>query len=183
MRYEIYSSEKMPQVTVSAIGCAADPADTQSVPVCRYAFVIHYCLSGYGYFMGNRVNAGEGFIFLPGSTVEYHPSKSDPWKYIWFIIDTDNPEFFLKFYNADRKKGIFKYDFIDVLEEQWLELENSRVASVNPVEPLAVFLNILKLHSTVKKKGGKAWLYAMSAKKYIETNYILIFPQKELTLF
>lgn len=171
MRYEIYSSEKMPSVTVTAIGCAEDPSDTHSGPIRRNAFVIHYCLSGRGYFMGNKVEGGQGFLFLPGSTVEYHPSKKDPWKYMWIIIDTDNPDFFLKFYNADEKTGIFTYDFPDVLEEQWVEIENNRVASVNPVEPLSVFFNILKLHTSEKKRGGKAWLYAMSAKKYIETNY------------
>ena len=171
MRYEIFSSEKMPPVTVSAIGCASNPSDTRSGPIRRYAFVIHYCIAGKGYFMDNLVKAGEGFIFLPDSLVEYHPSASDPWKYIWFVIDTDSPEFFVKYYNMDKKTGIFKYDFTDVLEELYTEIENSRVASVEPFEALSMYLGVLKLHRSTKKRGGKAWIYAMSAKKYIDTNY------------
>lgn len=171
MRYEIYSAEKMPSITVAAIGCADGLQDTRSGPICRNAFIIHYCLSGKGYFMGNPVGGGEGFLFLPGRTVEYHPSEADPWRYMWVIIDTDDPEFFIRFYNADPETGIFSYDFAQELEQMRLELENSRVVSVNPVESLSYYLNILKLHSSVKKNNAKAWLYAMSAKKYIETNY------------
>lgn len=171
MTYEIYSSEKLPRISVVSIGCAYDPLSTRSGPIMRNVFVIHYCLSGHGYYLGNRVDAGQGFVFLPGSTVEYHPSRSDPWKYIWFIIDTDDPEFFLKYYDLDRETGIFKYDFIDILEEQYRILKKSRTFAADPVEMLLIYTNILKHHSVEKTRQNKAAVYAKAAKDFIETNY------------
>lgn len=172
MIYELYTSGKMPKISVLTVGYAEDMLFTRSGPIKRNVFVIHYCVEGKGYYLGNPVTAGQGFIFLPGETVEYHPSKSDPWKYLWFIIDTDNPEFFLKYYNADPKTRIFSYDFIDVIDEQRRSIVRSKDFSISPVEGLLMYLNVLK-HHTVQKSGGKATVYAMSAREYIELNYHL----------
>ncbi len=160
----------MPKISVLAVGCAEDMSSTRSGPIKRNVFVIHYCIAGKGYYLENPVSAGQGFFFLPGETVEYHPSASDPWKYLWFIIDTDNPEYFLKYYNADPKTRIFSYDFIDVIEEQQRIIKRSKEFSISPVEGLLIYLNILK-HHTAQRGGGKATVYAMSAREYIESNY------------
>ncbi|MBE6587777.1 MAG: helix-turn-helix domain-containing protein [Ruminococcaceae bacterium] len=172
MTHEIYTSGKMPKTSVLAVGCAEEVGDTRSGPIKRNVFVIHYCLAGKGYFLGNPVSAGQGFFFLPGDTVEYHPSKHDPWKYLWFIIDTESPDFFLKHYNADPKTKIFTYDFVDIIEEQYRAVKRSKDFSISPVEGMLTYLNILKHHSA-QKGGGKATVYAMSAREYIETNYHL----------
>ncbi|MBR6676790.1 MAG: AraC family transcriptional regulator [Clostridia bacterium] len=171
MTYEIYSIDRLPGISVLSMGCAYEPESTRSGPILRNAFVIHYCISGHGYYLGNKVSAGQGFIFLPGTTVNYYPSQSDPWKYLWFIIDTPDPEFFLKYYELDRSTGIFTYDFTDVLEEQYRNICRSRVFSVDPVESLLVYLNILNRHSASKAVSSKAAVYAKSAKDFIETNY------------
>lgn len=170
MIHEIYTTGRMPRVSVVTIGFAEDMASTKSGPIKRNVFVIHYCISGKGYYLGNSVEAGQGFFFLPGDTVEYHASKDDPWKYLWFIIDTDNPDFFLKYYNADPKTKIFSYDFIDLIEEQYRMVKRSRDFVISPVEGLLVYMNILRRH-TSSKSGGKATAYAFSAREYIEQNY------------
>lgn len=171
MSCEMYSLDRLPGISILSMGCAHEPEETKSGPILRNAFVIHYCISGYGYYQGNRVDAGQGFIFLPGTTVNYRPSHSDPWRYLWFIIDTPDPEFFLKYYDLDRETGIFTYDFTDVLEEQYRSICRSRVFSVDPVESLLAYLNILKHHSASRAGNSKAAVYAKSAKDFIETNY------------
>jgi len=171
MTYEIFAIEKMPGISVLSIGCAHDPESTRSGPICRNAFIIHYCLSGHGYYLGNRVDAGQGFVFLPGDTVEYHPSQSDPWRYLWFVIDAKDPEFFLKYYDLDKSTGIFNFDFIDVLEEEYRSLRRGKSFSADPVETLIAYLNVLKHHSASKSGHNKAAVYAKSAKDFIETNY------------
>lgn len=162
----------MPRISVLTVGGAEEMESTRSGPIKRNVFVIHYCFAGRGYYLGNPVSAGQGFFFLPGETVEYHHSKHDPWKYLWFIIDTDNPEFFLKYYNADPRTRIFNYDFPDVIEEQYRMVKRSTEFAISPVEGLLIYLNILKRHST-RQGGGKATVYAMSAREYIEVNYHL----------
>lgn len=170
---EVYSSGRLPKLTVLSVGCAEEPEDTRSGPIMRNAFVIHYCISGHGYYLGNKVCAGEGFVFLPGSTVEYHPSNSDPWKYLWFILETDDPDYFLKYYDVDEKTGIFSYDFVDVIDEYYRNLRRAVSFSVNPIENSLIYFNVLRSHTSSKSEGSKAKLYAMSAKDYIETNYHL----------
>ncbi|MBQ4067388.1 MAG: AraC family transcriptional regulator [Clostridia bacterium] len=171
MSFEIFASDRLPRINVLSVGCAHEPRHTRSGPICRNAFVIHYCIKGKGYYLGNPVTAGQGFVFFPGNTVEYHPSKSDPWKYLWFILETPDPDYFLKYYDLNTATKIFNYDFVDVLEEQYRNVCRNRTISADPVECLLLYLNILKNHSSVKAEQSKASVYARSAKDFIETNY------------
>lgn len=173
MVYEVYASGKIPRINILSMGCAEEPESTRSGPTTRMGYIIHYCLSGHGYFLGNRVNKGEGFIITPGMTVEYHPSQNDPWRYLWLIIETDDIEYFLRYYNADKETGIFSYDFADVLEEQYRTLKRGQTVHISPLDSLSCYLNILKHHSVSKTESNKAALYATLAKEYIETNYYL----------
>ena len=173
MTYEVYSSERMPRVSIISLGCARDIDSTRSCPLRRNVFVVHYCISGHGYFLDNRVDAGQGFVFLPGQIVEYHPSKSDPWTYYWIIIDTDDPQYFLNIFNPDPSTGIFSYNFVDIVEEQFRILERSRNFYVSPVNSLAVFFDFLRRHATNETGATRARDYAKAAKNYIDTNYHL----------
>ncbi len=173
MQFEVFSLGRMPKVSVTSIGGADEQKYTKSGPILRSSFVIHYCFAGRGYFLQNPVRAGEGFIFLPGDTVEYHPSQSDPWEYLWFIIETEDMDFFIDFYNADKETGIFRYDFPHVIEEQFRALKRKTVLSISPLETLSIYLNILMRHSAPSRSSSMAKIYAVSAKEYIESNYYL----------
>lgn len=62
-------------------------------PGMRSCNIIHYVISGKGYFTANgktwTLEKGNAFIIYKGETVEYHADKDDPWRYVWIDFDGD----------------------------------------------------------------------------------------------
>lgn len=56
-------------------------------PIIRDCYIIHYIVSGSGYFECNgrtfHLNKGDSFLITPGLLTRYYPDKDDPWEYIW----------------------------------------------------------------------------------------------------
>ena len=56
-------------------------------PGIRDLYIIHYVVSGCGYFecAGKTfyLAAGQSFLIIPGVLIRYYPDREDPWKYIW----------------------------------------------------------------------------------------------------
>ena len=53
-------------------------------------YMLHFVLSGSGYFCGKKVSAGQGFLCRLGKYVTYKPDEKDPWRYAW--INFTDPE-------------------------------------------------------------------------------------------
>lgn len=60
-------------------------------PAKRDCYIIHYVISGKGYFTAGgetrTITGGQAFIIYKGDTVEYHADKGDPWHYMWLDVD------------------------------------------------------------------------------------------------
>ena len=53
-------------------------------------YMLHFVLSGSGYFCGTRLSAGQGFLCRLGKYVTYKPDEKDPWNYAWInFTDTE----------------------------------------------------------------------------------------------
>ena len=81
-------------------------------PMLRSSYIIHYVLSGRGYYNGNPVEQGQGFLILPGSVEEYHADRSDPWELLWVVSEDERMEKVFPAFGADPETGIFSYDFV-----------------------------------------------------------------------
>ena len=79
MRYEIFSNSNTP-FKINSIGFSADINVTKFGPIQRNLYIVHYVTKGKGYFNGNVVNAGQGFLIYPLMMEEYFPDKDDPWE-------------------------------------------------------------------------------------------------------
>lgn len=174
MLWQQFSEWTLPRLCVNWVGCASDPQFTRYGPVRREPLILHYCVSGCGYFNGNCVNAGEGFIIRPNQLAEYHPDKNDPWSFLWFIITIDSPEEILRLYPEDPETGIFRYDFLEEVREQFYLLKNRDQSSVSPLENVTLLMNFLQWHARTAMTGRKqnsAASQAQYAKSYLENNY------------
>ena len=49
--------------------------------------VIIYVIEGAGYFNGERIEAGEGFITTPLRRTDYYSDETNPWKCFWIVLD------------------------------------------------------------------------------------------------
>ncbi len=60
-------------------------------PVARCHYIIHYVVSGKGYFtvdgVTHEIEGGRAFIIYKGDVAEYHADRSDPWHYVWLDLD------------------------------------------------------------------------------------------------
>ena len=60
-------------------------------PAIRKYFLIHYVVSGKGYFYANEkqytINTGSCFLIKPNEITTYSADEKDPWRYIWVGFD------------------------------------------------------------------------------------------------
>lgn len=134
----------------------------------RENMIIHYVLSGEGYFNGHLVKSGEGFQILPDHMHEYHSSKEKPWQYVWVTVGgTDAVSICRKRLNVD-ENGMFTYDykpellrlFDDILEEKGM---------LSADRALGYFFLLMSLHEKKPLEAGDG--YVEKAKRYMRLNF------------
>lgn len=170
MRYEIYAYNNCPILSLCCIGYSKDPVITRFTGQ-RNQYIIHYVLSGRGYFNGKTVGAGEGFIITPKTTEEYYPDKNDPWEFIWIISEDYKTAGFFEYCNADHA-GIFKYNRTESIRSfaDFLISNNGRIYTA--FEMLELFLKYIKNEhcTSALNRTDNAEIYVNAALKYINTN-------------
>ena len=107
-KHQLFAADSIDIPKITSVGFSDDPEITYFGPSVRNQYIIHYVLSGAGYFNSHKVKKGEGFLITPGMHEEYHPSKSDPWSFVWIISEDKKIERLFKLHNANESTGIFK---------------------------------------------------------------------------
>lgn len=186
MRYAIFSKSRCPLLHISDIGYANSPRVTRFGPGRRNAYLIHYILSGKGFFNGHSLSAGQGFLITPGMPEEYHPDPADPWEYVWIISDDEKMQELLKYYHADPKTNIFRYDFIHAVQELKEILIPNKNTLYDSYEMLELFLGIFKhhtKHSVAENTTPNSEVYLEAALHYIHANLFYPITVSEITTF
>ena len=62
----------------------------------KECYTIHFILSGQGYVNGEVVKEGDCFILNPKCGLEYYPSTSHPWEYVWVEFNGYTAERFVR---------------------------------------------------------------------------------------
>ena len=184
MRYTILSEGTCPLLNITTIGFAKSTRVTRYGPGRRNLYIIHYVLSGKGYFNGNTVSAGQGFLITPGLPEEYYPDQSDPWEFLWVISDDKKMADIFSYYHADQKTNIFNYSFVDTVNSVRDMLITNTNRVYNPFEILEIFLDMFKYHlkdsdSFIKKNNVD--IYIDAALNYIKSNISNRITVTELT--
>ena len=117
MRYEIFSDNNISPLKINTIGFSGDTDVTRFGPARRDLYIVHYVTKGKGYYNGNPVTEGQGFLVYPGMSEEYKPDTNDPWEYLWIISSDDAMKEMFTRYNADSDTLIFNYDSIPIVRK------------------------------------------------------------------
>lgn len=135
----------------------------------RDTYIIHYVLKGEGYFNGNKVKAGQGFLIHPGRVHEYHSSNKNPWNYFWVIFKGEKAnEICKKHINYSKVNGIFEYNFKpELLNVADSIFENG--ASISGIKALGYFFLILSHHEASGISAGNK--YVEEAKKFMKIHF------------
>ena len=172
LRYEIFSKKDFEIPDVEFIGYSADIKVTGSggVDISRQ-YILHFVLSGKGYFNGNLVKGGQGFIIPINTVTEYHSDASDPWEYLWVVsLDAKMLSVF-EIFGADKETGIFNFSSLEAAYEIADKLKVSERRIVSAAMLGEYFMYIMNSEISVKDTS-KATVkdYFDVSVKYIENN-------------
>ncbi len=173
MRYSIFSNNDITPLKINAIGFAYDPSVTRFGPGPRGFYIIHYVTKGNGYYNGNPVTEGQGFLITPGNSVEYHADVENPWEFLWVISPDDAmKEIFVK-YNADPETSIFNYNSVSEVKEIANSIVSKNGEILDPLKTLEIFLRVLNSHTyapTPARRKSNNETYLDFCVNFIATN-------------
>lgn len=170
MRYDIFASDN--SFGISSMGYCGDTNITYFGPAQRNNYIIHYVISGRGYFNGNPVNTGEGFLITPKMLEHYYYDKDNPWEFVWAIFEeASNGDVLFKEYAADPKTHIFKFKNISTLTQ----MKNTIIKNNNKVyrssELYEKYLHIFNNHGIEQKnEKDSETMYYNYAINFINSN-------------
>lgn len=173
MRYEVFSNNSEFPLKINTLGFSGDPDVVRFGPGRRNLYIIHYVLNGKGYFNGNSVCRGQGFLIRPGMDEEYHPEPSDPWELVWIISSDSAVETVFDRYGADEDTMIFDYNSVPVLVSiaNEITLKSNRI--LDSMETMEMFLRIVNSHmhngADIHRKANSE-VYLDFCVDYIENN-------------
>ena len=182
MRNEIFSYDNDRLFSVNCIGYSEDTAVTRFGPGLRDLYIIHYVLSGSGYFNGQKVSDRQGFLITPGMSEYYYPDKDDPWSYLWVIFTDSDAEKLFESYHAAPETHIFDYGNKQALTKTVNLLTHNDKRRYTSAELFELFLSIFNDHDPVRRSHQRsADLYCDYAMNYIRFHLFRPITVEELT--
>lgn len=184
MRYQVFSGSDCPLLNIDCIGYAADPLVTRFDPAVRESYIVHYVLSGKGYFNGRPVGKGQGFLITPKMEEHYYPDTHEPWRFVYVISSDAAMAKLFSLYGASTDH-IFRYEACERMENVAKQLTSAQNRRYTGFEMLALFLEIWNAGNapSMGKAPSSAELYVQEAVRYIQTNLHRAVTVGELTDF
>lgn len=103
-------------------------------PAVRPNYIIHYILEGKGRFCagGNtyELEAGQGFLIVPGEQTFYEADRENPWTYLWVGFDGRNAGAYLRETGLTAEHPVYRCEKGEALEKVvQTMLENQKASS------------------------------------------------------
>lgn len=153
-------------ICISSFGVEHNGKEAFWGPGRRSECVLHYVLSGNGYFNGVKVCEGQGFFFSAGELVEYYPEDENPWNYFWINCSEEFAVRYILPTLALDKNGVFNYSFkrrLELIINKIMEYDDP----MSMVESLGFAFSVLMLHEQ-RRSATKSQHYVQQAKRYID---------------
>lgn len=182
MLYHIISDANTKLLGIDNIGFSSDPDNNRFGPGQRNLYLIHYVISGKGYFNGSPVRKGQGFLIKPHTYEHYYPDTENPWTFLWVTSRDPAMEEIFEKYNANCETGIFDYSCISSVRNTTEILQKNHNKAYSPLEILEIFLHIVNSQdNSRKRKENLADIYYNHAINYIQSNLYRPLRVEELT--
>ena len=181
--YYINAKNQNHILNIDSIGTSDDIKITRFGPGCRNHYIIHYVISGKGYYNNNPVNQGQGFLIYPGQDEVYFPDNDDPWTFLWVMSkDAKMHELFGK-YNSNPKTLIFDYGDVSVAEKTTEKLSLAPSPMADSLVLTEMFLHLFNSHTlnTGIRSKPNSEIYLDFAVNYIDNNIHLPITVNTLT--
>ena len=173
LRYHFFPTNPIKVPELLSVGCSSDTAETHFGPAKRNEYLIHYVVSGKGYFNGTPVGKGYGFLIHPQMYEYYYPDENDPWTYLWFISKDSSMGRIYETYGADPESKVFKFRNVHIVENT-IDLLTSAPngMSFTAMQLTELFLNIYNncIYTDSRNEVSNAKLYIDFSISYINTH-------------
>ena len=172
MRYEIFSKKDFEIPDLEYLGYSSDIRVTGNGGVqIERQYILHFVLSGKGYFNGNLVKGGQGFVIPINTVAEYHSDTFEPWEFLWVVsLDAKMLSVF-EILGADKETGIFNFSSLDTVYEvaDKLKLSERRIVSSAMLGEYFMRIMNAETSATDTSKATVKDYFDVSV-KYIENN-------------
>lgn len=184
MRYCIFSDNSFSPLMISSMGFASDAEVTKFGPGQRNLYIVHYVIKGEGYYNGNLVKQGQGFLIYPGQLEEYHANIDNPWEFLWVISSDCAMKGIFDRYKIDPDTLIFNYDSVSAVKKIADDIVSKNNEISDSLDILELFLKIFNSHAktnTPLVQKSNAELYLDFCRDYIDGNIYRKITVTELT--
>lgn len=170
--YLCVSSDAESPLIIKSFGADSNTSKTRWGPGQRNHYILHYVISGSGYFNGHAVFENQGFLIKNNDLHEYHSSKNNPWSYFWINFDgADSLNAISRIGNIN-KYGIFDFDFSDKLNKLKDQIFTHK-SMISNCLALGYFYILLSLHSNsgAQSSNSISKQHVEAAKAYMQINF------------
>lgn len=152
-------------------------------PAVRDHFLIHYILSGKGYFKTSgktyNLKKGDGFLIYPGIVSFYQADHQNPWHYSWVGFNGIKCETYLKQAGLTCDNPIFSYNTDNSLKSCFDQMVNANnITDGRELKYMSLLYNFLfkiieinKFSSDEKISNNTQEEYLVKAIDFISKNY------------
>lgn len=150
-------------------------------PAVRPNYVLHYIIEGKGKFSlrGKEyyLQAGQGFLIVPGMQTFYQADEEVPWSYLWIGFAGERAEEYLKDLGLDKEHLVFRSGGGEKLKELVLHmLKNNTYSTSNEYLQeglLYTFFSVLSERMEIADYAevNRGNLYVRKAVEYIQNNF------------
>jgi len=149
-------------------------------PGIRDHYLIHYIISGKGYYKSNNkiftLSAGDTFLVYPNTEVLYYADEKDPWEYAWVGFTGSDASTILKATDFSKEYPIIKQAASgDSIHRQLLHIYDARgnefEHAVEMTGRLYTMLAIFMHNASKSSEQNTAATYVQKGIEYISANY------------
>lgn len=176
-----FANEQTEGLFLNCCGCSRTEPLHSFGPALKPHFLIHYVLSGKGKFSVQNqeynLEAGNGFLIVPGELVFYQADEKEPWTYVWVGFSGGQAGEYVRKMGLSGKHPIFSSDKQEELyacvrnmmaHNTWSVANNLRRNG-----ELAVFLSVIASQVQIRETDDRdrANAYVKKAVEFIQSNY------------
>ena len=176
-----FENEQTGALIVNCCGCSKTEPLHSFGPALKPHYMIHYVLSGKGTFrMGGReypLEAGSGFLIVPGQLAFYQSDEREPWTYVWVGFSGSGVESFVSYTGLSVRQPVFQSDRSDELYGSVRDMmEHNTDGLTNALRrngQLQIFLSLIaeSARPQDRPEEDKANQYVKRAVEFIQRNY------------
>ena len=176
-----FENEQTGALVVNCCGCSKTEPLHSFGPALKPHYMIHYILSGKGVFRtGGReypLEAGSGFLIVPGHLAFYQADEKEPWTYVWVGFSGSGVESFVSYTGLSIRHPVFQSDHSDELYGSVRDMmEHNTYGLTNELRrngQLQIFLSLIaeSAGTQARPEEDRANQYVKRAVEFIQRNY------------